>query len=258
MTAFRMVLLAAVAVFVSSGVTGFFASRQPEALSAFAPFVAFQQEQSFSESGKTPGRRDRVFARRQDGSSAASFTVVSPAGETGTVTEIVEVVQQRYVSLEPFTTSAMTVPLSGDELRQRLLSGNKCEDNEVKQQLALHRADRSTRPFKILDQEVIPVSRSIGAASRRLKVESWVALNLDCFALSETVTTPGGARTERWTVKIDLGAPPQSMFEIPSTYTERSPAEIDVAYGAKYPGKQMWKPRDLKSIEQRYWSRSRQ
>ena len=81
---------------------------------------------------------------------------------------------------------------------------------------------------------------TLGSGPRSVSRRSLVAPRLDCLPLSETEVAASGARNERQVEKVDIGAPSQSLFEIPAGYSERSPAQIEALYRAQYPGEKLF------------------
>ncbi len=214
------------------------------------PFVAYEKEQSFANDGQLRTTSDRIVAHREDGSYVIAFTTHSPAGETATHRTIVDVSAGKHVFLEPFTQSAMTFYLSDDELRQMTQSEKACEDGDIKTQLS----SKSAKSSIMFNQEVRWVSRKLG---RDTTIGAWVAPDLDCLALSETQSFGIGSRNEISVERIDIGNPPDSLFEVPAEYAEHSPAEIEAAYRAKYPGHIFFGDDPVKVLEQRYRSHRR-
>ncbi len=84
------------------------------------------------------------------------------------------------------------------------------------------------------------------------KESEFVAPALDCVALQETATLPG-VRIERKMTSLVEVEPPDSMFDVPIGYVEKSPAQVEDAYQLKF-GKSYWgKGKMLALMEQRYF-----
>jgi len=174
-----------------------------------------------------------------------SFTSRSPSGESGNTVEVVDVPGRRSVTLEPFTKSVLIFHLSADELRQSIQSQKACEASGVKEQLP----ERTGRRRKLMFGRELLMATDRTASKTAL---SWVAPDLDCYPLEEHVTFSNGSHNDSWLVGLDVGTPPESLFEIPPDYTERSPLQIEASYRARYPGHRLWDDRMVGIIEQRY------
>jgi hypothetical protein len=202
----------------------------------FTPFVLSEQETHFSRSNVAVKSVGYTIARREDGSLVRSFIIKdtdSPDGTEGRAVFIWDVPSRKNIMLEPFTKSAMTQLRSPKEIADFLSSEKACSDA-----ILSANSDRSTE--QLLDHAVVRVEE----ASDILHTVSWVAPDLDCFPLRQTVALLDskhlGLHHDTIVTKIEIGEPPSSMFDVPQDYTERSPLEIQTEYARKSGGRQFW------------------
>lgn len=235
-------------LFGSSCLIGYLAYSKTQAGSRLKPFVAYEREHMLGSQGELRLAVERVVAHREDGSYALRFTTTSPLGEKDWHAEFFDASTRREVWLEVFTRSVMTIFLSDTEVANRVASQMRCANSEIRSQLA----QKTIKSSKILDREVLGVTRKLGGDVSW----SWVAPDLDCYPLSEILSSARGSRNVTWVERVDVGTPPQTLFDVPSDYTERSPMEIEAAYKAKYPGHALFGEKSVAVLEQRY-SRNR-
>ena len=202
----------------------------------FRPFVLSEHVTHFSQKNVGVKEVDWTIARRADGSLVESFNVKdsdSPDGNERIAVFIWDVPSRRNIMLEPFTKSAMTQFRSPKEIADFLSSQQACSDAIVSAN-----SGRSTEQF--LGYTVVRLEET----SKAMNTISWVAPDLDCFPLRQTVTflepAHAGLHHEDVATKIDEVEPPSSMFDVPWDYIERSPAEIQAEYSRKFGGVQFW------------------
>lgn len=236
-------LLVSVVALLVSGWVGYVAQSQPLQSLSLTPFVAQGRLQDFAVNGKTPGPREYLIAHRADGSYVLSFSVPSPTGEFANSVHILDLPAQKSISLEPFTQSSRTYYLSAEEARKRVKQRRGCDDASIQEQINTRRT-----ASRMLNHDVVRITRKTLTAT----VSAWVVPALDCLAVDETESFSSGAHNVRWLENIQAGPPPQSLFEIPPGYVERSPTMIEALYEAKYPGHKIFTASQLKVIERNY------
>jgi hypothetical protein len=100
--------------------------------------------------------------------------------------------------------------------------------------------DGSESTEQLLGHAVVRVEEKLKA----VHTVSWVAPDLDCFPLRQSVTflntQHAGLHHEDVVTKIEERDPPSSMFAVPLDYTERSPLELQAEYARKYGGVKFW------------------
>ncbi len=237
------------ALFAASLLVGYFAKSQSLGPPTLKPFVAYQSEKKFGPDGQLKAVFDWIVVHREDGSYMESFSTTSPAGESGVVLSIVDAQAQTLVRTEPFTKSKTTLHLSNHELIERTQERKACEDPQTKEQVG-----KSIPSVKLLNQKIALVTTTLGSGPRSVTRQSLVAPQLDCYPLARTEFFPSGARNERRLEKLDIGAPPPSLFEVPAGYTERSPAQTEALYRAQYAGVELFKDDALARLERDYWA----
>lgn len=184
--------------------------------------------------------RQDTFAARADGSYARTFSIRSPKGEIGRAFEAVDLRGRTAIVAEPFTRSRVTMHLSLAEVRERRAAARSgCLG------IALDGAPRSS----FLGLEAALTVRK----SKTETVEVWLAPALNCFPLRKTFSMAAGSRTEITTRAISLSEPPASAFEPPLDYVERSPAQVQAAYRARFGARSLWSEEMLQRLEERYW-----
>lgn len=224
-------------------------SNEPQAhegttVRRFSPFVVRQQTTYFPPDSKTtPVARERTFAVRSDGSLIVSFSSAAPDGEIATTIQIWDRRSNQEIVLEPFTQSRITTRLTEDSW------------------LAALEANYPACPQA--DSEAARNARDAGEmfGFRVHKVEAWrpgmrtemiMAPALDCLVLSKIIRFSSGSRNETVTLSVSTGEPDVSLFSLPGGFVERSPAELESAYAAKYSGRVFFGKVALKAAEARY------
>ena len=224
---------------------GFWVSRvnrlqSVRANDSFKPFVVHQSDQSFIKGKAVAPAADVVFARRQDGSWAHTYATSSPRGEVGQALEFADVRGGRSVHTEPFTRSAATFHVDRSEFARKAGYGFlMCDGTE--QNAALSH-------FSMLGYDVAQILKSEGAD----KITRWVAPALNCYPLKEHIDFGSETITDIVATSIREGDPPDSMFEVPAGYVERSPSETQAVYMQRYPGVALFNDDALATIEKRY------
>ena len=203
----------------------------PQSRPAFQPFTASERVTHFSRMNAVKDV-DYTIARRADGSLVRSFIVKdldSPDGNEREAVFIWDVSSRHSIMLEPFTKSAMTQLLSPKEIADFVSSQKACSDAILSSS-----GDRSAE--QLLGHPVVRVEET----SSTIHTVRWVAPDLDCFPLRQTValldSKHAGLHHDDVVTKIEEGNPPNSMFAVPPEYTERSPLEIQAEYARKYGG----------------------
>jgi hypothetical protein len=207
------------------------------------PFTAHQTETGYSrEQNAPPAVTASSLARRSDGSWVHSYDVTSPHGEMGRVVEYLDVRSRLFVHPEPFTKSKMTSHLSESELPVYIQAAFEVCDGTEK--------DESQPQSNILGYEVVRIVRNLGYG-----VDTrWVAPALDCYPLESSVLFRSGAHNETKVTSIQEGDPPDSAFQVPTDFVERSPEELQAVYAQKYPGLKFFGDKEMETMKARYRS----
>ncbi|HEY1205856.1 MAG: hypothetical protein ABSH46_02310 [Bryobacteraceae bacterium] len=217
---------------------------------ALVPFAAQRNELHYGPRDSQP-RADllRSIARRSDGSTVDRFTGVSPTGEHAEYVTITDLRKGIEVRTEPFTRSVTSLYLSGAEVAARRAAEDACQDDDVRAALAVH--SPVERPELVLGHTVVRVDLQ---PDQKWHISSWVAPALNCLEMRREDHWSDGAHNEAEITQLEQGEPREKLFELPSGYVERSPAEVEAAYTAKYPGKSFWGERTATRLETRYRS----
>lgn len=204
-----------------------FKGKSQSAEANFTPFTAHAVKKYFGAATATlPAATSQItFGRKSDGSQARFITVPSPVGgKVGQIGNIFDVGALAERDLEPFIRSVSTYYLSHAEVTQRLES-EACPGD----------IDSLTEHAMILGYEVVELKEKHDFhAGDYVTVEKWVAPDLACFALSRIERLSSGPWNEETVTSLTIGEPPESMFEVPSGYVERSPGEAAAAYAAEF------------------------
>jgi hypothetical protein len=164
--------------------------------------------------------------------------------------EIFDLRKGASVTLEPFTKSVITFYRSQDEMRKWLRTQPSCEKAGLAIEASLRAAgSRDT----LLGREVVEVRDQTDS---KIEDKQWVDPELACYPLQRTLVSPSGAYQEQTVTDVKEQEPPDSLFEAPQDYAERSPWQVEMIYQAKYPGHVLWGNERAKAIDERY-SKSR-
>jgi hypothetical protein len=163
--------------------------------------------------------------------------------------EIFDLRKCTEVTLDPFTKSVITSYRSQDEQRKWLRTQPSCEKAGLANEASLRAAGRDT----LLGREVVEVRDQTDS---EIEDQQWVDPELDCYPLQRTLIAPSGAYQEQTVTDVKEQEPPDSLFEAPQDYAERSPWQVEMIYQAKYPGHVLWGNERAKVIDERY-SKSR-
>jgi hypothetical protein len=164
--------------------------------------------------------------------------------------EIFDLRKGASVTLEPFTKSVITFYRSQDEMRKWLRTQPSCEKAGLAIEASLRAAgSRDT----LLGREVVEVRDQTDS---KIEDKQWVVPELACYPLQRTLVSPSGAYQEQTVTDVKEQEPPDSLFEAPQDYAERSPWQVETIYQAKYPGHVLWGNERAKVIDERY-SKSR-
>jgi hypothetical protein len=230
--------------FVCSCLVGFLARSQGPTPVARRPFVSHEREEKRGIGGEVHWALEYIVAYRGDGSYSIRFTTQSPTGEAGWHVEILDVAASRSMFVEAFTKSVITFRLTEAEARRMAKIKMACQDPDVSEQLS----QKLSKPSRMRGYDVRGISRK----DSRVTIWSWVAPDLDCYAFAETQSFSNGSRNERWVEQIAVGDPPASLFQAPVDFTERSPAETEALFRAKYNGAPLFGDPALQRVEDRY------
>jgi len=210
---------------VAAGTLGVAAShyQSPASASPASPIpVVIVYRDSSLQTGQTAPSGDTFWtlAVRSDG---ANMQVNSVPDATGRIEGVKSLqLQDRYVVVDPLTTSVMTYK----PYRPMVAGGQNCSGKPA---------------VSILNHSVEYVQITKPMDSSHKPRERWLATDLNCLTLREHLTIAEKDGTEvqffREAVSIRPGEPPVEYFEIPASYVERGPAELDAEVQKQFPGK---------------------
>jgi hypothetical protein len=209
---------------VCAWVLGAFLSRKLNAPAVYATThpVAFTAEMltTSTDSNNTKLQHARSqFAQRSNGSSVftqKSAGLDEPAG----IRRILDVNSKKVISVDPNTKSISSFHYSDKELD---LARNPSASCEHRTNLA-----RVNEPQEIIfGVQVERYSGKLTGTSHQ--VSRWLAPELNCFVLKQEVAysdTRYQYVQRQVTTSLWMGEPDPALFEVPSDYVERSPAEV--------------------------------
>jgi hypothetical protein len=212
----------------------------------FVPFTANIDEEHFTRSAaREPASVNHIAVERtSDGSEVTSTSVTAPdAQRTGELVEGFSVASRMHYVLEPFTRSIMTYHLSDAEVKS-ILDSKRCPSdiNELKEH------------SKMFGLDVVRRREKTDFANTSFEItDDWMAPDLACFTLKEIYSVSDGPWNRRMVISLVRGEPPQSIFNIPVDYVERSPSEISDIWKAFF-GVPFLSDSSLNAYEKRYLS----
>jgi hypothetical protein len=216
-------------------------SQTAQAASPLKPFTAHQTETGFPGAENAPPVvTESSLARRSDGSWVHSYEVTSPLGERGMVVEFLDLRSRVFVHPSPFLKSKMTSHLSESELPGYIQSAFETCDGREK--------DKSLPRSVMLGFSVVRLVRDL-----QFGIETaWVAPELDCYQMESSILFRSGSRNETKVTSVQEGEPPDSLFQVPQDFVERSPEDQEALHARKYPGSKRFGDELLGIIGPRY------
>lgn len=188
------------------------------ATSAPAAFTASYVTTTHNSANVELQRAEAVFAQRSDGSSVLLQKTAGPGVPSGT-RRILDVQKKRVVSVDPRTESISTFHYSDDELDHARNPPLSCEQH------GKPLAQDHQPQMKMEGLDVVRFSGKMSSTEN--PVVRWMAPALNCFVLQEEGTIVADQfRFRRTTASLSIGEPDPLLFEVPDSYTERSPSEV--------------------------------
>jgi hypothetical protein len=181
-----------------------------------------------------------TVAVRSDGSKVESrlFTIGGIEAEQKTISDLT---LRRSVDVEGLTQSVTTYPMSSAELRQaRIRATRTCPGD-------------ADSPHEILLGYSV-VKTTLHQGDRR--IESWMAPDLNCFILKQSVygKSADAPSTITEAHSLVVGEPDPLLFSIPRGYRERSPSQVDAEFSRRYPKDAIPEsPDNLRYADRRYY-----
>jgi len=188
-----------------------------------------------------------VRAVRSDGSEVTVLRKEAPDGRPVDMKVILDIPSRRRVSVDPSTQSMSSFPLPERHVATYL-------SKPVMDCMEKPGAEHTT----LLGYDALKTREPGGPPESQDLIETWMAPALGCFPLREEYTYPaatlgGGAlRVVKQAVFVIPGEPSASLYEIPSTYTERSPGEVNAEFERRFPGRHAFPEKTVRILDQRY------
>lgn len=213
-------------------------------------FTAVVLEKRYAGTGEEGYSSTNLYAIRSDGSNVHVARVQMPNQEWVEMKSVLDVVAQKRVSVDPVSESLTTYPLSAGAAAEFGRAKTRCTD------------ESSEAGEKLLGYETVKVRKEIRTgAGLVFRGEEWQAPGLNCFRLRETATLGplegAASRTTREVLFVIEGEPAASLFEIPSTYAERSPAQVYAEWERRFPGHRPAPADTTNKLDEVYHARQR-
>lgn len=212
---------------------------------ARVPFTVTLQEQDFDGKGLLFRSENQLYAFRSDGSQVRILQKPDPEGRLQNVVWIVDTGEAKSISIHPSTNTRTTRLLSKAQVDQQFRRPDKsCS--------VLASKERKN----ILGYETVRVVIPIPASpDQKTSMEEWQAPSLDCFPLLSVTTfespTDTGRNVRAATFVIP-GEPAATLFAVPDSFVERSPAEAAAEYAKRFPGRRVSTDEVIQRAEERY------
>lgn len=175
-------------------------------------------------------RESGVEAYKSDGSLAINIQrhvqIPGRPAESHEIRKIIDLPARRKITIFPFAESMSTVALS-DEGARHLNTRHDCLSTTEDQSIEL-----SPTPGTILGYRVVKKIDTTPIDGGVSRYEEWVSPELNCYLLRSVDTdltdpTAPVIRTQVEVVEIVPGDPDGDLFDIPASFTERSPEDVE-------------------------------
>jgi hypothetical protein len=177
-----------------------------------------------------------TMAVRSDGAVMTANTLPDTEGRLETVRSIA--LKDRYVVIDPFSNSISTYK----SYTPTIAATQDC---------------RGVRDIQVLGHqtEIVSDNANPNVHYPQEGVTKWLAVDLNCIPLRERYVKDDGSElvhVNRDAISVQVGEPPTAYFDIPTTYMERGPADID-SERQKKTGRHVWgDPTVLQKLQQVY------
>jgi len=214
------------------------ALAQPQKMT---PFAADSVRTDYTASGAVRGQpEDYTYYRREDGSY---YYRNWSEGSTHGLVAIIDAGRHDYAILEEQSRLKITFRYSPERFERAMNPRQEgvCPEPGGQVELLGNAGER-------FGLQVIRVR----ARSEKSTREELLAPELKCFSIESVETYSTGDKTVEEVTSLKLGPPPDSMFEVPSDYVERSPAAMEQEYKARF-GRPFWGDDWSRIMENNYW-----
>lgn len=191
------------------------------AVGARLAFSIVQITEGFGEDGFQDFTETKITAQKPDGSKSflvnRTFRNGPSTHDSIEFRDIFDVASRKHSGIDPLTRS-LTTRLLADPKIGEMTSKPSCEAGVTEsEELFGYRVYKANEVLKLKNDHSV-------------KIEKWLARELECFPLRIEATKFSGetavARTITRTLSLNLGNPDSSLFQIPSGYIERSPSQV--------------------------------
>jgi hypothetical protein len=222
-------MLSIVVIGLAAFLTAFGLRAQQQQTSAhFAPFTATILESRYRADGTKRYEETITYAVRGDGSSVRAVRREVVKGAAFEIKEIINAARKARIIVDQATESTTSYKLSGQELVPPScpIPANAETDTVL-----------GYRVFKVTQKRTAPPDLS---GTR----ETWIAPDLDCFAMKAVSTRIHAAgtaapRNTRLVTDVRPGEPAPALFNVPAEYAERSPEQRTMILMNRFPALQI-------------------
>jgi len=207
-----------------------FAARAHAQQVSRTPFTAFMVENQYPAGQLQPDRTEHYLrAVKSDGTEVTIWMRQSPRQEWMQPKVILDLPNGTRISVDPFTESLTTYPLSKDTVAfYQSWPKSECTDQ------------RKLERSNWLGYDVRKVHKDLaGPPGTRSSLELLEAVALGCFALQENWTLGSKEAVEPKIIRqaqfVTMGEPDQALFGVPTSYVERPPSQVFAEYLRRYP-----------------------
>lgn len=197
------------------------------------PYTSVLLEKRYDQEGNEVWREYITYAVRSDGSSVERRYRQLPDSQSSESRGITDLQRGVYVAVNSATQSTITRPLGRHGVEFYRSQATNC----------LSQGGAPTGEIRyMLGYEAYQVREEKTSGGETIRYDQWMAPALvGCGPLgSEASRGPAGGPLSwrgqlREAVSVIEGEPAESLFAIPTSYTERSPSEVFAEYERRFP-----------------------
>jgi hypothetical protein len=212
------------AVAVSLGAVSFHYNFQVSPV--VKPLVVLYRDNTVLEGrDRQSNARFWTMAIRSDGSFMRANSIQDATGRIQDVKSIE--FKDRYVVVDPYTSSTVTykpsVPI--------IVGTRDCLGKGAGSMLG--------HPLEYVRED----PRNSKGNVRKMTRERWLAVDLNCVVMREHISEIDSDNKTiefyREAISVKLGEPSADLFDVPSNYQERGPADLNKEFEARFPGQKI-------------------
>jgi hypothetical protein len=190
------------------------------------PLVAVYKITS-SRDGKQQPDRYLTLAVRADGTFMTANSRPDVHGQLLTSRAIE--LKDRYLIVDPLTESV----LSYKPYRTLVVATQDCG---------------GTPDTSVLGFATQVGDRQLKTPKGQEEIKRWLAVDLNCVSIREDIVATEDSsqfQLNQEAISIQMGEPPAEYFDVPPSYQERGPADLDKEVSKRFPGKRAFDSQDV-------------